>query len=91
MAIRGVPRLRRASSMAPSASQGMPRIPADRVTIRESSSGVYSSSRNTTPKRSRSGAESCPARVVAPTRVNRGRSMRIERALGPLPMMISRA
>ena len=43
------------------------------------------------PKRSRSGEVICPARVVAPMRVNLGRSMRIERADGPLPMMMSSA
>ena len=30
-----------------------------------------------------------PLRVVAPTSVNRGRSSRIERAVGPLPMTMS--
>ena len=39
-AIRGVPLARRAISAAPSASMGTPRIPALRVTIRQSSSGV---------------------------------------------------
>ena len=89
--MRGVPRLRRAISMAPSGSMSTFRIPADRATIRESSSGVYSSSRSVTPNRSRRGAESCPARVVAPIRVNLGRSSRMELALGPLPTMMSRA
>ena len=37
------------------------------------------------------GAESCPARVVAPIRVKRGRSSRMELAEGPLPMMMSMA
>ena len=37
------------------------------------------------PKRSRSGPVIDPVRVVAPTRVNRGRSSRIDRAAGPLP------
>ena len=37
---------------------GTSRIPALRVTISFSSSGVYSSSRSVTPKRSRSGADS---------------------------------
>ena len=37
--MRGVPRERRAISMAPSGSMGTPRIPALRVTIRASSSG----------------------------------------------------
>ncbi len=69
----------------------MPRMPAERVTICESCSGVYISSRSTTPNRSLSGAESWPARVVAPTRVNFGRSSRMERAEGPLPMMMSSA
>ena len=71
-AMRGVPREREAISSAPSASMPMPRIPALRVTIFESSFGSYSSRRSTTPKRSRSGAVSCPARVVAPTSVKRG-------------------
>ena len=38
------------------------------------------------PKRSRSGAESEPARVVAPISVNLGRSSRMLRADGPLPV-----
>ena len=41
------------------------------------------------PKRSRSGVVSRPARVVAPTRVKGGRSMRTERAAGPSPMIRS--
>ena len=91
LAMRGVPRLRRAISMAPSASMGTSRIPADRVTMSASSSGVYSSSRSVTPNRSRRGADSWPARVVAPISVNLGRSSRIELAEGPLPMMMSMA
>ena len=67
------------------------KIPALRVTICPSSSGLYSSSRSSTPNRSRRGAESCPARVVAPMRVNLGRSSRMELAEGPLPMMMSMA
>ena len=39
-ATRGVPRLRRAISKAPSGVQGTPRMPAERVTILASSSGV---------------------------------------------------
>ena len=89
--MRGVPRLREASSIAPSASMRMPMRAAERVMMRHSSSGVYSSSRNDTPKRSRSGAESCPARVVAPMSVKRGRSSRMELADGPLPTMMSMA
>ena len=38
------------------------------------------------PKRSRSGGESSPKRVVAPMSVNRGRSRRTVRAAGPLPL-----
>jgi hypothetical protein len=41
------------------------------------------------PKRSRNGLVSMPARVVAPTRVNGGRSSLIERAAGPSPIMMS--
>ena len=41
------------------------------------------------PKRSRSGEVSRPARVVAPTSVNGGRSSLIERAAGPSPIMMS--
>jgi hypothetical protein len=41
------------------------------------------------PKRSRSGEVSSPARVVAPTSVNGGKSILIERAPGPSPMMMS--
>ena len=87
--MRGVPRERRAISMAPSSSMGTSRMSAERLTMRASSSGVYSSSRSVTPKRSRRGADSCPARVVAPMRVNLGRSSRTELAEGPLPMMMS--
>ena len=36
--MRGVPRARRAISAAPSGSMGTPRMPADRTTIRASSS-----------------------------------------------------
>ena len=43
------------------------------------------------PKRSRSGEVSMPARVVAPMSVNFGRSSRMERADGPLPIMMSSA
>mgnify|MGYP003694811399 CR=1 FL=1 len=38
----------------------------------------------TTPKRSRKGEVSKPARVVAPTRVKRGKASLMVRALGPL-------
>ena len=41
------------------------------------------------PKRSRSGAVSRPARVVAPISVKGGRSSLIERAAGPSPTMMS--
>jgi hypothetical protein len=41
------------------------------------------------PKRSRSGDVKSPARVVAPTSVNGGRSSLIDRAAGPSPIMIS--
>ena len=80
-----------ATSKAPSGSMSMPNIPALRVTIFCSSPAEYISSRSITPNRSRKGEVSCPARVVAPMRVNLGRSSRMDRAAGPLPMMISRA
>ena len=41
------------------------------------------------PNRSRSGVVSNPERVVAPTSVNGGKSMRTDRAAGPSPMMRS--
>src|SRR5690606_1680077 len=41
------------------------------------------------PKRSRSGDVSRPARVVAPTSVNGGRSSLMERAAGPSPITMS--
>ena len=41
------------------------------------------------PKRSRSGPVISPVRVVAPMRVKRGRSRRIERAAGPFPITMS--
>src|SRR6185437_7432035 len=40
------------------------------------------------PKRSRNGAVSIPARVVAPISVNGGRSNVIERAAGPSPIIM---
>ena len=46
--------------------------------------------RPTNPNRSRRGPATRPVRVVAPTSVNRGRSSRIERAVGPLPIRMSR-
>lgn len=77
--------------MAPSGSISTLRMPALRLTMVANSSGVYSSSRRVTPKRSRSGADREPARVVAPISVKRGRSSRMELAEGPLPMMMSMA
>ena len=53
-----------------------------------SSSGSYSSSRWLTPKRSRSGVLSRPARVVAPMRVNGGRSRLTTRAPAPWPTVM---
>ena len=41
------------------------------------------------PKRSRSGRVISPERVVAPTRVKGGSSMRTERAAGPSPIIRS--
>ena len=41
------------------------------------------------PNRARSGAESSPARVVAPMSVKRGRSNFIVRAAGPCPTTTS--
>ena len=89
--MRGVPRLRLAISSAPSWSHSTFRIFAERSTITASCSGVYISKRKEMPKRSRSGEDSMPARVVAPISVNLGRSRRMERAAGPLPMMMSSA
>ena len=91
LAMRGVPRLRRAISSTPSSSVRTLRIPALRRTMAESSCGEYSSRRKRMPNRSRSGALRSPARVVAPTSVKRGRSRRMLRAVGPLPIMISSA
>ena len=50
---------------------------------------MYSSNLLTIPKRSLNGVASEPAFVVAPIRVNLGKSNLIDRALGPLPIMIS--
>ena len=47
-----------AISIDPSGVIGTPRIPADLVTMTDSSSGVYSSSLRSTPNRSRRGVES---------------------------------
>ena len=41
------------------------------------------------PKRPRNGAVMSPARVVAPTKVNFGRSSFIERAAVPCPIIMS--
>ena len=41
------------------------------------------------PKRSRNGEVKEPALVVAPTKVNGGKSSLIERAAGPSPIIIS--
>ena len=73
LAIRGVPLEREAISKAPSGSIGISRMPALLVTIFANSSGVYNSSLKDTPNLSRKGAVNCPALVVAPTRVKRGR------------------
>ena len=80
-----------ASSSAPSGSICIPSRLAERVMMRLSSSGEYSSSRKDTPKRSRSGAEKLTgarrrtdkreARQIEPDRVGRG----------PLPTMMSMA
>ena len=91
LAMRGVPRERRAISAAPSGVMGVASRPAELVTMTASSSGVYSSSRNSIPNRSRSGEESCPDRVVAPMSVKGCSGMRIERADGPLPIIRSSA
>ncbi len=86
---RGAPGPRRRCWRAPSCSTSTPRIPAERTTILCRSSASYRSRRPTKPKRSRNGLVSSPVRVVAPTRVKRGRSRRIERAVGPLPIRMS--
>ncbi|MPM82304.1 hypothetical protein SDC9_129365 [bioreactor metagenome] len=91
LAILGVPLERFAISAAPSGVIGISNIPALRVTICISSSGVYSSSRIKTPNLSRKGAESCPARVVAPMSVKCSSGMRMLRAEGPVPIIMSSA
>src|SRR5581483_2336698 len=50
---------------------------------------AYRSSRNVSPKRSRSGVVRRPVRVVAPTSVNGGRSSVSVRAAGPWPTTMS--
>ena len=65
-------------------------ISADLFTIVFSSSSVYSSSLFTIPNLSLSGVVSEPALVVAPTKVNLGKSNLIDLALGPFPIIISR-
>ncbi len=87
--MRGVPRERPAISAAASSSIGTSRIRAERRTIRVSSAGSYRSSRYVIPKRSRSGVVRRPVRVVAPTRVNGGRSSESVRAAGPWPTTMS--
>ena len=68
--MRGVPRERRAISLAPSSASSKPMTRAPRRTIPSSSATVSELSRTGMPKRSRSGVVSSPARVVAPIRVN---------------------
>ena len=61
------------------------------LTIDASSSFVYNSNLKITPNLSLKGAESWPARVVAPTSVKLGKSSLIDLADGPLPIIISSA
>ena len=88
LATRGVPRARVAMATAPCSSMSTPRMLAERLTIWASSTGAYRSSRCVTPKRSRSGVVSRPARVVAPMSVNGGRSSVTTRAPAPCPTVI---
>ena len=69
----------------------MPSVRAERVTMRLSSSGVYISRRHMMPKRSRSGEDKSPARVVAPMSVKFFSEKRMFLAEGPLPTMMSSA
>src|SRR3989442_584194 len=71
--MRGVPRDRRAIVAAPSSVMEMPRIEAERRTTMTRSPTEKKSRWWKIPKRSRSGDDSNPARVVAATMVN-GRS-----------------
>ena len=89
MAILGVPRERFAISLAASGAIQIPKILLERFTIFSRSSGEYSSKRSTIPKRSRSGVVKEPALVVAPIKVNFGKSKRMDLALGPYPIIIS--
>ena len=66
------------------------RILLDLFTILVRSSVEYSSSLCTIPKRSLKGVVSEPALVVAPIRVNFGRSNLIDLALGPFPIIMSK-
>lgn len=91
LAIRGVPRLRRAISAAASRSMVIFSAAAEWETIFSSSAGEYISRRLMMPNLSRKGEASIPARVVAPIRVNFFKEKRIFRADGPLPTMMSRA
>ena len=59
------------------------------MTIRDSSSSEYNSSRAWMPKRERNGIVKSPCRVVAPINVKRGRGNRIEWAFGPWSIMMS--
>ena len=62
---------------------------ADLFTIVVSSSALYSSSLSTMPNLSLSGVVSAPALVVAPIKVNFGKSSLIDLALGPFPIIMS--
>ena len=87
--MRGVPRERRAISAAPSSSQAMPRIFAERRTIAASSQRRIELQPMHDAEAVAQRAVSRPARVVAPISVKGGRSSLIERAAGPSPIMMS--
>jgi hypothetical protein len=87
--MRGVPRERRAISAAPSPSQAMPRMRAERrddpgQLLRRVELQPLHDAEAVAQRRGQQ-----PARVVAPISVNGGRSSLIERAAGPSPIMMS--
>ena len=65
------------------------KIFADLLTIVVKSSVLYNSNLCIIPNLSRSGVARDPALVVAPIRVNLGKSNLIDLALGPFPIIIS--
>ena len=79
-----------AISIADSSSIFTSNILADLFTIICKSSGSYSSNLCIIPNLSRNGVVNEPALVVAPIKVNLGKSILIDFALAPVPITMSK-